>query len=95
MKSLLFALALVALPLGPALSQPKKPAPAKKTKPCADRNNPRCARQVDFTRGDKVTGDRPSGDGDTVTGRGESRFGSLIRVRTSFKDLILKSAESL
>lgn len=103
MKTLLIAIALTGLTVTPAFAQSKaKPRPAKavkakgsKAKRCADRDDPRCARQVDFTKGDKVEGDRPTGDGDALTSLLNGRFGPLIRLRTDFNDMIFKSAESL
>lgn len=100
MKRLLIAIALAALTCGAALAQNQpEPAPASKArkpaKACADPANPRCARQVTFTRGDKLEGDRPGGDGDAVTGLLRGRFGPLIRLRTSFVAEIYKSAESI
>lgn len=104
MKRLLIAIALTGMTLTPALAQnkTKAPAPAKTTKArtkakakCANRNDPKCAKVVDFEKGDRVKGDRPSGDGDQLTSLLDGKFGPLIRLRTNFNDMIYKSAESL
>lgn len=42
-----------------------------------------------------VDGDRPDSQGEQVTARASIEFSSLISVRSSFRDLIIKSAESL
>ena len=107
MKRLLIAIALASLGATPALAQNKGPTDSPGAKPtktktvkkpvkeCADKTRPDCARVIDFGKGDRVDGDRPTGDGDAITAVTGSRFGSLIRVRTSFVDQILKSAEGI
>lgn len=104
MKRLAIAVALVGLISTPALAQNKKPrakkarrpVPAKVVKTCKGKKaTPECAKEVTFGKGDTLEGDRPAGDGDTITGVTGTRFGSLIRVRTSFLPEILKSAEGL
>lgn len=45
--------------------------------------------------GDTVDGQRVGGDGDMVAVNGSAGFSNLIRVRTSFRDMIIKSAQDL
>ena len=45
--------------------------------------------------GDTVNGDRVGGDGDLVSVAEDAKFDNLIKVRSSFRDMIVKSAESL
>lgn len=104
MKRLAIAVALIGLLTTPAFAQNKArtKAPAKKAaktrvvKTCKGaKASPDCAKKIDFGKGDTLEGDRPAGDGETITGVSGTRFGSLLRLRTSFVPEILKSAESI
>ncbi len=57
----------------------------KKGKPC----------KITFQVGDDLEGGVATGSGEQVTARGEVVHSSLIRVRTSFRDLIIRTAENL
>lgn len=108
MKRLLLAIALASLAVTPTLAQNKGPTDTRRAKKpaktrtvkkavveCADKTRPDCAKVIDFGKGDRVDGGRPTGDGDAITAVTGGRFGSLIRVRTSFVNQILKSAEGI
>lgn len=45
--------------------------------------------------GDTVDGTRVGGDGDNITVASNVDFGNLIRLRTSFRDMIVHAAEDL
>lgn len=45
--------------------------------------------------GDTVDGQRVGGDGDMLVANSDAKFDNLIRVRTSFRDFIIKSAQDL
>ena len=68
--------------------------PAKADSDCAKARKAGRACQLVFD-GDTVDGDRVAGDGDMLAANNGAGFNSLIRLRTSFRDLIIKSAQDL
>ena len=68
--------------------------PNKSDSDCAKARKAGRACQLVFD-GDTVDGDRVSGDGDLVSVADTARFGNLIEIRSSFRDLIVKSADDL
>ena len=96
MKAALITLvALVACALAsPALADP---APKHRKRPAAtaEKARPEKARTLIFERGDELEGDRPTAGDGTLTGRSPHHFAGLIRLRTSFRPEIVRSAETL
>lgn len=97
MNRLVLAVLLAAALAAPAAADPppKRPArgAAKGAKPRTKDGKP--VKNVEFKLGDRVDGSRPSASDGPIVGRNPSRFGSLIRLRTSFVREILASAEAI
>lgn len=96
MKTIIIALALAA-PL--TFASVSTAAPAKSTTPgkasvCARAKARGKACNLTFRVHD-VKGDRATGDGSSIRARLQTRFGTLIRVRTHFNDRIFKNAEGV
>ena len=68
--------------------------PAQADSDCAKARKAGRACQLVFD-GDTVDGQRVGGDGDMIVADNGVDFGNLIRVRTSFRDMIIKSAQDL
>jgi hypothetical protein len=97
-------LALVALLAAPAAAQPpptpRRPTADRREDPTGDRD---CAQArkagracvLTFGTGDTLDGDRPTGLGEWIDGLGQATHASLIRLRTSFRGEIIRSAEQL
>jgi hypothetical protein len=97
-------LALVALLAAPAAAQPtptpRRAAADRREDPAGDRD---CAQArkagractLAFGVGDTLDGDRPVGLGEWIDGLGEATHASLIRLRTSFRGEIIRSADQL
>ena len=86
---------------GPGAS-PTKDSPVPASKPgkrgdsdCAQARKRGKACKIEFEKGDTVRGGVASGSGESITAPGAVQHSSLIRVRTSFRDLIIRTAESL
>ena len=98
MKRLLLTIALVLTGItGTALAdstQSSSLSSSLSDNDCAKARKAGRACQLVFD-GDTVDGERVSGDGDLITAGPGTDFDSLIRVRTSFRDQILKTAETL
>jgi hypothetical protein len=77
----------------PAIAQQDPPVPAKATKPAKGAKPPKV--KVLTIEEETIEGGVPSGQIIPVDARGFSDHSSLIRVRFSFVDKILQSAENL
>jgi hypothetical protein len=93
MKAALIAIVACAL-ASAALADPARPA-AKKEATAAEKARPEKARTLIFERGDELEGDRPTAGDGPLVGRSLHRFAGLIRLRTSFRPEIVRSAETL
>ncbi len=87
----LFALAITLSFAAPAIAQ-KAPRKAKATNVDVAKKR---IKDAIFTEGDTLEGDRPAGDGDRVSARGNANHTTLIKLRWHFNDKIIKSAEDL
>ncbi len=91
-SSLVAAAALLLGLASPALAQPG-PTPARATKPAKATKPPRV--KVVTIEEETIEGGVPSGQIIPIDARGFSDHDSLIRIRHSFVDMILKDAENL
>jgi hypothetical protein len=93
MKAALIALVACAL-ASPALADP---SPKNRERPAAaaEKARPEKARTLIFERGDELEGDRPTAGDGPLVGRSLHRFAGLIRLRTSFRPEVVRSAEQL
>lgn len=102
MKRILFATALAfSCFLGTAAAD-VTPSKATSTSVASTSGDSDCAKARKAGRacqlvfdGDTVDGQRVGGDGDMLVVNGDAGFDSLIRVRTSFRDMIIKAAQDL
>jgi hypothetical protein len=91
MKNLLIAVA-VALPLTFAAS-PSHAGNSHKSD-CARAKKKGKACKIEF-KGDDIGGKRRSGDGDRISTRAPTQFGSLIKLRYHFHDMVIKAADNI
>lgn len=73
----------------------KKGSLVKKDPDCAKARKLGKACKIEFTTGDTLEGGVASGSGENITAPGVITHSSLIRVRTSFRDLIIRTADNL
>ncbi len=91
MKNLVIALAL-AVPMTFAASTSY--AGRAHSADCAKAKKQGKACRIEF-KGDDINGKRGSGNGDRIRARQETKFGSLIRLRYHFHDMIVKAADNI
>jgi hypothetical protein len=95
MKRFLFVLAVIAVP-APASAQaetPRQRAPASDD--CARARQAGRACSLVFDTPEEIGGKRISSDFESIAGRSELSFTNLIKVRESFRDRIIGTAEDL
>jgi hypothetical protein len=88
MRTLVTLFAALAMSVGTAAADDKKPADK------ADKGGGGKVKTYDFS-GDTIEGDLVKPEGSTVDARDFAKHGSLIRIRKDFIPEIIKSAEDL
>jgi hypothetical protein len=95
MKRFLFLLAVIAVP-APASAQAETPRQrASASDDCAKARQAGRACSLVFDTPEEIGGKRIASDFESITGRSELSFTSLIKVRESFRDRIIGTAEDL
>lgn len=95
MRRIALALALLAVP-AQAVAQPRASRPqTSASDDCAKAKQAGRPCKIVFDTGEEIDGKRLSAGGDTITGRTNLAFSSLIKIRDSFREQIIYSAEDL
>jgi hypothetical protein len=76
-------------------SRAAKPAKIDRDDDCAQARKRGKACKITFEEGDDVEGGVATGSGEQVVGREEVTHSNLIRLRRSFRDLIIRTAEQI
>jgi hypothetical protein len=95
MPALLAAAALLCAGTSSVLAQPERAPSRTPTAPSKPAKPAKPPKVITIEDGEAIEGGVPSGQIIPVDARGYSEFSSLIRVRRSFVDMILKDAENL
>lgn len=95
MRRIAIALALLVIPAQAFAQSPALRPQASVSDDCARAKQAGKPCKIVFDTAEEIDGKRLTPGGDTVTGRSNLTFSSLIKIRDSFREQIIYSAEDL